>query len=79
VSSGCGTGIWLIELEGQQDLPQTAKMVGLDINPNLFPAPEWLPGRIKLHKLDILDSNAIPDDWVGAFDVVNARLLNSLF
>jgi len=54
-------------------------MAGLDINPNLFPAPEWLPGRIKLHKLDILDSNAIPDDWVGAFDVVNARLLNSLF
>ncbi len=76
---GCGTAAFLLELEDQTELSPTAKLVGFDINPKLFPPPEFLPKRVVLHKFDILDPDSVPPEYVGAFDVVNARLLVTVF
>ena len=70
---------FLLDLEEKPELSSSASLIGFDINPRLFPAAEWLPPRVKLLTLDLLDSDSIPDEYIGAFDVVCARLLVTLF
>ena len=77
-----GIGIrsaYLLDLDELEALSPTAKLCGFDINPRLFPAPEWLPPRITLSQLDILDASAISSHHVGTYDVVIARLLMTVF
>lgn len=65
-----GTGIWAFDVA--QQFPN-AKLTGLDISSNQFPA-QWIwPSNVKLGLLDI--TKDIPEDYREAFDVVHVRLL----
>ena len=76
---GCGTAAFLLELDDKPELSPSAKLVGFDISPKLFPSSDFLPPRLTLHELDVLDPDAIPPEYVGVFDVVYARLLVTVF
>ena len=65
-----GTGLWLIDvarsLEG-------AQLDGFDIDLTQAPHQRWLPPNISMTRLDIFED--IPDNLVGKYDLVHARLL----
>lgn len=62
--------IWLIDLA--KELPR-ATLDGVDISIAHFPHRNWLPPRVTLRKLDILDE--IPPELVGQYDVVHIGLI----
>ena len=67
---------WLIELSEHVD--PTTELHGFDLYATHFPSSEWLPSNITLSQLDILKPDDIPEQYLEAFDVVNARLLVTL-
>lgn len=75
---GCGNGVWLNELAGQlAGKGIAASLQGYDTNPINFPAPAFLPSTVELRTLDVL-STPLPQELVGAFDVVHVRAFNSI-
>ena len=70
---------WLIELAKLPSLDSSTQLIGFDINPKFFPPAAWIPSTITLLQYDLLATDSIPDDLVGTFDVVNARLIGTLF
>ncbi|KAL7620320.1 hypothetical protein AAE478_009314 [Parahypoxylon ruwenzoriense] len=75
---GCGNGIWLTELERELSKKGvSARLDGYDINPVMFPAAAFLPQSITLKKFDVL-SQSLPDDMIGAYDVVHIRAFVSI-
>ncbi|PHH64521.1 hypothetical protein CDD81_4300 [Ophiocordyceps australis] len=67
---GTGTGIWLLDLLPQLD--PSAELVGMDADITQVGPKEWLPENLALREWSIF--NDVPDDLVGAFDIVNIRL-----
>ena len=72
---GTGTGSWLIDLGSQ--LPPSSSLTGFDINSETFPPAETLPSNLTLQAHDILQP--LPDEHLGRYDVVHARLLMYAF
>ena len=70
---------WLIELAKLPSLNSSTQLIGFDINPKFFPPAAWIPSNITLLQLDVLATDSIPDEFVGTFDVINARLVGTLF
>ncbi|QKX55466.1 uncharacterized protein TRUGW13939_02559 [Talaromyces rugulosus] len=67
---GTGTGIWLLDLLPQLD-PST-ELVGIDADITQVGPREWLPENLTLRQWSVFTD--VPDDLVGAFDIVNLRL-----
>lgn len=65
-----GNAIWLIEeaIRNPSDI-----YIGLDINESQFPPKDTLPDYVTLQVLDA--TAAVPEEYVGAFDIVHIRLL----
>lgn len=62
---------WLLDMAAE--FPE-AKFLGLDISSDQFPAPESLPTHVSfVGGFDIY--NELPEEYVGRFNVVHARLL----
>jgi hypothetical protein len=62
--------IWLLDLLPQLD-PST-ELVGIDADITQVGPREWLPENLTLRQWSVF--TAVPDDLVGAFDIVNLRL-----
>ena len=69
--------IWSVELAPH--LSPAARVFGFDINSDPFPPPEWIPPNVSLRVLDVLQPDAIPEEYLGIFDVVYARFLGTIF
>lgn len=65
-----GTAIWLIKLA--HELP-SARLDGFDIKLDQAPPAQWLPPQVHLRTWNVFDN--VPDDMLGAYDVVHMRLL----
>lgn len=63
------SSIWLIDVNRQ--LP-SVHLDGFDISVDQFPAKEWLPDKISLHRLDVL--KPISEELKGKYDLVHVRL-----
>ncbi|KAI1459775.1 hypothetical protein F4805DRAFT_420241 [Annulohypoxylon moriforme] len=75
---GCGNGVWLSDLERElSGKGISAQLDGYDIHPVNFPAPEFLPRSVTLKQLDIL-ARPLPEEMVGAYDIVHIRALASI-
>ncbi|KAJ5415085.1 hypothetical protein N7465_003780 [Penicillium sp. CMV-2018d] len=66
---GTGTGIWLLDLLSQLD-PST-ELVGIDVDITQVGPRQWLPENLTLRQWNVFTD--VPDDLVGAFDIVNLR------
>ena len=66
-------------MELAPNLSPSAKIFGLDINPDPFPPPEWIPPNVYLRVLDALQPDSIPEEYIGGFDVIYARFLGTIF
>jgi hypothetical protein len=62
--------IWLLDLLPQLD-PST-ELVGIDADITQVGPREWLPENLTLRQWSVFTD--VPDDLVGAFDIVNLRL-----
>ncbi|KAL9093259.1 MAG: hypothetical protein Q9165_004000 [Trypethelium subeluteriae] len=71
---GTGSGIWLLELA--EELPTTSTLEGFDISGQQYPPPEWWASNMKLMEHDAF--KPFPQQYIGAYDVVNARFLLTL-
>lgn len=65
---GCSS-IWLVDIN--RELP-SVHLDGFDILVDQFPAKEWLPDNISLHRLDLL--KPISEELKGKYDLVHVRL-----
>ncbi|KAI0413075.1 hypothetical protein F5X98DRAFT_301568 [Xylaria grammica] len=75
---GCGNGVWLVNLEHELSKKRiSSQLNGYDINDTNFPPSAFLPGSISLTKLDVL-SKTLPEEVIGAFDVVHIRAFSSI-
>lgn len=63
--------IWL--LDAYDRLPKSTQFVGLDVSFDATPPPETFPSSITFQKWNVYDP--VPDELVGAFDVVNVRFM----
>nr|POF13360.1 n-methyltransferase tcpn [Quercus suber] len=70
----CGTALWLVEV-GRQIGP-SSDLHGFDINLNQAPPAQWLPKNLKLHSWNLFED--VPQEFVGAFDIVHVRLITVL-
>lgn len=52
--------------------PSDAELIGIDIQPKLFPPPEILPANITFQVGSIVE---LPEEWTNKFALVNQRLL----
>ncbi|KAJ5657976.1 uncharacterized protein N7484_001625 [Penicillium longicatenatum] len=66
---GTGTGIWLLDLLSQ--LNPSTELVGIDIDITQVGPREWLPDNLTLRQWNVFTD--VPDDLVGAFDIVHLR------
>lgn len=62
--------IWLLDLLPQLD-PST-ELVGIDADITQVGPRKWLPENLTLRQWSVFTD--VPDDLVGAFDIVNLRL-----
>jgi SAM-dependent methyltransferase len=53
-------------------VPDTAELVGVDIETGLFPSDPSLPPNLQFQRQSVLD---LPKEWTNKFDVVHQRLL----
>ncbi|KAI0836037.1 hypothetical protein F5Y06DRAFT_116402 [Hypoxylon sp. FL0890] len=75
---GCGNGVWLNDLHSEFTKKGiSAQLDGYDVNPTNFPPPAFLPESVTLTKLDIF-AKPLPEEMVGAYDIVHFRALSSL-
>ncbi|KAI0179704.1 S-adenosyl-L-methionine-dependent methyltransferase [Hypoxylon sp. FL1284] len=75
---GCGNGVWLNNLHDELSAKGiSAQLDGYDIKPTYFPAAAHLPPSVTLKKLDVLE-RPLPEDMVGAYDVVHVRAFASI-
>ncbi|WWC91466.1 uncharacterized protein L201_006412 [Kwoniella dendrophila CBS 6074] len=65
---GCGTGKWLIDLV--EKYPNITEASGIDIT---LIHPQQFPSNVKFTRQDVL--KPFPEDWIGRFDVIQARFL----
>lgn len=63
-----GSGIWLEEVA--KLVPDTAKLIGIDISAKLF--PRLPPPNVRFLQASVL---GLPKEWTNKFDLVNQRLL----
>ncbi|KAF7322479.1 ATP-dependent DNA helicase [Mycena chlorophos] len=68
LETGTGTGAWLVELASSVD--PSVQMVGVDIEPRLFPVEA--PKNISFHMNTVLN---LPAEWTNKFTLVHQRLL----
>lgn len=61
--------IWLLDILPQLD-PST-ELVGIDVDITQVGPREWLPENLTVRKWNVFTD--VPDDLVGAFDIVNLR------
>ncbi|KAI1150470.1 S-adenosyl-L-methionine-dependent methyltransferase [Nemania diffusa] len=74
----CGNGAWLIDLSRKlAGDGVAADLHGFDVNDIFFPAQAFLPPSVSLKKLNIL-SKPLPEEFVGAYDVVHVRAFVSI-
>ncbi|KAK6858404.1 hypothetical protein PG995_006103 [Apiospora arundinis] len=69
---GAGTGVWLMDVLPQ--LHPDAQLVGVDTDTSQLAPEQWLPPRVTVREWDVFTE--VPEDLVGAFDMVNLRLFN---
>lgn len=75
---GCGNGVWLSDLHDElSGKGVSAQLDGFDVNPVNFPAPPFLPSSVTLKKLDVL-ARPLPEEMIGAYDVVHVRAFTSI-
>ncbi|KAJ3564974.1 hypothetical protein NP233_g7937 [Leucocoprinus birnbaumii] len=70
LETGTGTGIWLMNLA--KTISAGPQLIGIDIEPKLFPEPSVLPSNIRFEVQSVLK---LPSEWTNKFSVVNQRLL----
>ncbi|KAH8891772.1 S-adenosyl-L-methionine-dependent methyltransferase [Thozetella sp. PMI_491] len=74
----CGNGVWLCDLDRQLSAAGiSAQLDGFDINPVNLPAAHLLPESVTLKTLDVL-ARPLPEELVGAYDVVHVRAFTSI-
>ncbi|KAI1409311.1 hypothetical protein F5Y13DRAFT_203730 [Hypoxylon sp. FL1857] len=74
---GCGNGVWLTDFDSELTKRGiSAQLDGYDVSPINFPAPAFLPDSVTLKKLDIY-AKPLPEEMVGAYDIVHVRAISS--
>ena len=68
---GTGNANWLVDLGTQ--LPPTSTLAGFDISADIFPPADKRPGNLTLEIHNAIEP--FPEEYLGTFDVVHARLL----
>jgi SAM-dependent methyltransferase len=63
-------GVWIQEVA--KLVPDTAELIGVDIETGLVPRAPSLPPNLQFQRQSVLD---LPQEWTNKFDVVHQRLL----
>ncbi|KAI1410440.1 S-adenosyl-L-methionine-dependent methyltransferase [Hypoxylon sp. FL1857] len=71
LDSGTADGTWLLDLRGSLQSPESASMVGIDINAPRFPT--YPPTGVSFQIQNVLDP--WPKAWRNSFDLVHQRLV----